>query len=79
VRATLNIDDDVLVAVRERAVREKRTVGAVLSELVRAALAAAAVASRDADSGRHGFRPLPRRGPALSNSLIDELREAEGA
>ncbi|MDP9444495.1 MAG: hypothetical protein M3P83_09190, partial [Actinomycetota bacterium] len=26
---------------------------------------------------RHGFRPLPPRGPAVSNALIDRLREDE--
>ncbi len=33
-RVTLAIDDDVLLAVKYRARREHRTVGAVLSELV---------------------------------------------
>jgi mRNA interferase MazF len=29
--------------------------------------------------GLHGFEPLPRRGPAVSNELIDRLREEEPA
>jgi len=38
VRTTLSIDDDVLVAVKERARRERRSAGEVLSELARDAL-----------------------------------------
>jgi hypothetical protein len=37
-RTTLAIDDDVLHAVKERARREKRTAGEVLSDLARQAL-----------------------------------------
>ncbi|HET9901279.1 MAG TPA: ribbon-helix-helix protein, CopG family, partial [Actinomycetes bacterium] len=37
-RTTLNVDDDVLLAVQERARREKRSAGEVLSDLVRQAL-----------------------------------------
>jgi hypothetical protein len=39
-RTTLDIADDVLLAVKERARREKRTAGAVLSDLARRALTA---------------------------------------
>lgn len=78
-RTTLTIDDDVLLAAKERAAREKRTVGEVLSELARAALTGDVPAPRSSDSTRHGFRPLPRRGPAVSNSLVDELRDEDGA
>lgn len=65
----VDIDDDVLQAVRERARQERRPLGAVLSSLVRQALGA----------GRqlHGFEPFPPRGPAVSNELIDRLREGE--
>ncbi|MGL5859382.1 MAG: CopG family transcriptional regulator [Angustibacter sp.] len=72
-RTTLSVDDDVLLAVRERARRERRSAGSVLSELARLALTQQ---HRSAgDEGRHGFRPLPPRGPAVSNALIDRLRE----
>ena len=75
-RTTLSIDDDVLVAVRERARRERRTAGEVLSDLARQALTGAHRSGEPAP-GRHGFSPLPRRGPAVSNALIDRLREDE--
>lgn len=73
-RTTLNLDDDVLHAVQERARRERRTAGAVLSELAREALTGA-TRPRVETSERHGFAPLPHRGPAVSNALIDRLRE----
>lgn len=78
-RTTLNIDDDVLVAVRERARRERRSVGAVLSELARQALTGPrwAAESEAAYEAHHGFKPLPHRGPPVTNTRIDELREQE--
>lgn len=78
-RTTLSIDDDVLLAVKERAAREKRSVGEVLSELACSALNGVGGdrAAGDAPS-RHGFRPLPRRGGQVSNALVDQLRDEEG-
>jgi hypothetical protein len=75
VRTTLNIDEDVLHAVRERARRENRSAGEVLSELARQALTEGIPEQRT--SGAHGFDPLPPRGTVVSNALIDRLREDE--
>lgn len=77
VRTTVNIDQDVLLAVQERARRERRPVGRVLSDLAREALTGQHRARPDRGTGRHGFQPLPRRGAAVSNALIDRLREEE--
>ncbi len=74
-RTTLNLDDDVLLAVRERARREGRTAGDVLSDLARQALTGQHRMSGDGGPDHHGFRALPRRGAAVSNALIDRLRE----
>lgn len=76
-RTTISLDDDVLLAVRERARREKRTAGEVLSDLAREALTGQHRQATDREPSRHGFRPLPRRGAAISNALIDRLREEE--
>ncbi len=77
-RTTLRVDDDVLLAVQERARREKRTAGQVLSDLARQALTGQYRQLADnAAAGHHGFQPLPRRGAAISNALIDRLREDE--
>jgi len=75
-RTTLTVDDDVLQIVRDRAAREGRSVGAVLSELARDALNARAPHRAAADF--YGFHPLPSRGPPVTNALIDRLREDEG-
>ena len=78
-RTTLDIADDVLAVVKERARLEKRSVGDLLSEL-----AGEALGHRCQDSevkepkSVYGFDPLPPRGEAVSNELIDELR-VEGA
>jgi hypothetical protein len=65
------------MAVRERARREKRTAGQVLSDLARQALTGQNLRAIERGKAHHGFRPLPRRGPAISNALIDRLREDE--
>ncbi|MGH9186481.1 MAG: CopG family transcriptional regulator [Acidimicrobiales bacterium] len=77
-RTTLNLDDDVLVAIKERARREGRSSGEVLSELARQALTNRGPLPQGAEPASfHGFEPLPHRGPAVSNALIDRLRENE--
>lgn len=77
-RTTLNLDEDVLLAVKERARREKRSAGEVLSDLAREALTGRHRGDEVAEpSGFYGFEPLPHRGPAVSNELIDRLREDE--
>lgn len=77
VRTTIRLDDDILEAVRERARREGRSAGEVLSGLAREALTGRNRATEEATEQFHGFRPLPHRGPAVSNALIDRLREEE--
>ncbi len=74
-RTTLDLDDDVLAAARERARREGTSIGAVVSDLARQALTRPAAGEPTEEL--HGFRPLPSRGPVASNALIDRLREDE--
>ncbi len=76
---SLDLDEDVLLAVKERARRERRSAGDVLSELAREALTGQHRESEGLGTERHGFRTLPRRGAAVSNALIDRLREDESA
>jgi len=77
-RTTLNIADDVLFAVKERAQRESRAAGEVLSDLARKGLLAGpSGGQRSAEESFFGFEPLPHRGPAVSNELIDALRQEE--
>lgn len=78
-RTTLDIDDDVLLAAKERARREGRTAGEVVSALARRGLQA----PRDIPSGVaepaaiYGLRPLPSRGGVVTNELIDRLRDED--
>jgi hypothetical protein len=77
-RTTLSLDDDILLAVKERARREKRTAGQVLSDLARQALTQQLSAEPTADSeGFFGFEPFEHRGPAVSNAFVDRLRDEE--
>ena len=75
-RTTLDIADDVLAAAKERARREKRTTGEVLSDLARSALIAQPPARDVAEPPAvHGFRPFAPRGGLVTNDLIDSLRD----
>lgn len=77
-RTTLSLDDDVLLAVKERARRENRTAGEVLSDLARQALTQQHNAGAGAGSESfHGFEPFEHRGPAVSNAFVDRLRDEE--
>ncbi|HVZ47417.1 MAG TPA: hypothetical protein VG916_01425 [Gemmatimonadaceae bacterium] len=77
-RTTLDIADDVLAAAKERARREHKTAGEVVSDLLRQALTApaarpAAQAVRE-PKAVYGLKPFPRRGGVVTNELIDQLR-----
>ena len=75
-RTTLDIATDVLHAAKERARREKKTTGEVISELARSALTSPPEAlSAQQPKARYGFRPFPKRGGIVTNDLIDKLRE----
>jgi len=75
-RTTLDIADDVLQAAKERARREKKTAGEVISELARSALTAPPDAPCVREpKARYGLRPFPKRGGIVTNELIDTLRE----
>ena len=81
-RTTLNIDDDLLFAVKELARGRSTSAGAVVSALLRQSLAHAGSegAGDDAQATRaeFGFRPFPGRGGVVTNELIDRLREDIG-
>ena len=76
-RTTLDIADDVLAAAKERARRENKTAGEVISELARSALTTPQVVAHKArePQSHYGIRPFPRRGGVVTNELIDRLRE----
>lgn len=74
-RTTLDIDDDVLQAVKERARRENSTAGRVISSLARQALTEPSPAAVREPEAFYGFRPIARRGGIVTNEMIDRLRE----
>jgi hypothetical protein len=76
-RTTLDIADDVLQAAKERARREKKTAGEVISELARSALTRPPEAPSKLARPKSAFRPFPRRGGIVTNELIDKLREED--
>lgn len=74
-RTTLDISDDVLVAVKELARDGRTTAGEVLSRLARQALTASTAAGEVTVAG---FRPLPKRGNVVTNEHVNAIREIEG-
>jgi hypothetical protein len=78
-RTTLDLDDDVLIAAKAHAAREKRSLGAVISELARESLqrpAAAPARSRGRSGGR--FAVLPARKEVVTVEHVRRLMDAEG-
>jgi hypothetical protein len=71
-RTTLDIDDDVLAAAKERAAGQKTTTGKVISDLARQSL------TRPAPGPlieRNGFFVLPPRGGVVTTALVNRLLE----
>lgn len=92
-RTTLDIADDVLFAAKDYARRDKKTLGEVISEWGRAALATSSgvadkglkVKPTSADAKRReklaqlGIRPFPKRaGVRVTNEHINQLRDELG-
>ncbi|MGH8042087.1 MAG: hypothetical protein ACREPN_08605 [Rudaea sp.] len=78
-RTTLDIDDDVLAALKEIARRNRETAGRVASELMRQALTQSRMPRgvKEPESF-YGFQPLPANGRIVTNEQIDRIREEEG-
>ena len=76
-RTTLDIEDDVLAAVKELARKQGRTAGEVVSALARRALTGAAAEVRE-PRGVYGFLPFAAGEHIVSNETIDELRDRGG-
>jgi hypothetical protein len=77
-RTTLDIDDDILDAVKDLAKARKSTAGEVISELARKALTAPSGASGSSGPAgavlRDGWYVLPSRGgPPVTNELVQRL------
>lgn len=80
-RTTVDIEDDVLLAVKELARRRRTTAGQVISDLLRQALtqpAASTAGSVREPAAVYGFRPFPSRGGVVTNEQVDRLRDEDG-
>lgn len=71
-RTTLDIDDDVLVAARELAAGERRSLGAVISDLVRRGLTPARVEATGPLPVIHVPAGTPAITPEMVRRAIDE-------
>lgn len=74
-RTTLDIDDDVLLAAKDLARREKKSVGQIISELARKGLAGTRAATTREPNAIAGLRLFLTKARIVSNELIDKLRE----
>ena len=79
-RTTLNIADDVLTVVRDLAKAEKRSVGEVVSDLVRDALSRpfgnVSLKEREVDPNDGRFPTFPARdGPPVTLELIRRIQD----
>lgn len=73
-RTTLDIDDDVLQAAKELAIKEKATAGKVISTLVRRALGASPAATQ----AKNAVPVLPPRGDVITLDHVRRLMDQEG-
>ncbi len=88
-RTTLDITDDVLFAVKDYALRDKKTLGEVVSALCRRAIFNSALSddsvppptadqTRRAKLAALGLTPLPRGNRVVTDAVVNQIRESEG-
>jgi hypothetical protein len=72
-RTTLDIDDDILAEAEEMAAAQKRSVGAIISDLARQFLKRRPLPG---STYRNGFWTVPKReGGVVKPELVDRLAE----
>jgi hypothetical protein len=81
-RTTLDIDDDVLMAAKELAAKERTTAGRILSEYFRRALHAGRVPSEVAEGRlpvvKNGIPLVASRGGVVTSEHVQRLMDQEG-
>lgn len=77
-RTTLDIEDDVLQAAKERARQEHSTAGKILSTLARKGLSVEFPSKNGNFRYRNGVPLLPRSGEIVTLEHIQELIDEEG-
>lgn len=78
-RTTVDIDEDVLAAAKERAAREKTSLGQALTVLARAGLAAPGGSHRASDTQPRGrFALLSKRNEIVTLEHVRSIADDEG-
>jgi hypothetical protein len=78
-RTTIDIDKDVLVAVKERARREKQSAGRVISNIVRESLTGRRVeGENDKFVYKNGLQILAPRGEVITLEHVQKIMDEEG-
>ena len=77
-RTTLDIDEDVLQAAKELAAKQKRSAGAVISELARRGFQSAPATKNAKLKTRNGIPLLPSRGEQVTLSHVRQILDEEG-
>jgi hypothetical protein len=76
-RTTLDIEEDVLQAAKELALRQGSTAGQIISSLARLGLSAPAK-TKKTSSSRGGVPLLPKRGEVVTLEHVRQLMDQEG-
>jgi ERCC4-type nuclease len=78
-RATLDIDDDVLQAAKELAERESKTAGQVLSDLARTGILCRNTHDQETSDApfviKNGLPVLRSRGRIVTNEMVKRIQE----
>ncbi len=75
-RTTLDLDEDVLAAVKDLARRHRHSMGKEVSRLIRLALQAKADTQGESVAG---FEPLPAKDrKVVTDDLVEQIRDSEG-
>ncbi|MFT3821927.1 MAG: CopG family transcriptional regulator [Rubrivivax sp.] len=78
-RTTLDIDEDVLLAAKAHAARDRRSLGAVISALARESLRRPPETAHQGGAKRGGrFAVLPQRDEVVTVEHVRHLQDAEG-
>ena len=78
-RTTLDIDNDVLAAVKERARKERRSTGRVISNIVREALTGSGKAGGEEKFiYKNGLKVLASRGEVITMEHVEKIMDEEG-
>ena len=77
-RITIDLETDVLAAVEKLARQQDVSIGKVISNLVRDALASRSHDPEPSEFAVSGFRPFAVRRKVATNEDVEKLREQEG-